>query len=72
MSDEGDEDGRNTSKAKQQLLAHVEAIPDVCIKLNSVNHALGDLFATFYGVPALLASKEPPGVYQRLFAQVRW
>ena len=71
ISDEGDdEDGQSTSKTKQQLVARVEAIPDVCIKLKLVNGALSELFAKYYGVPALLASKEPPAVYRRLFVQV--
>ena len=70
--DEGEEaDRQNISRAKQQLVARVEAIPDVCIKLKSVDRALSELFANYYGVHALLAGTEPPGVYRRLFVQVR-
>jgi hypothetical protein len=65
-------DSRNKSKTNQQLVARVEAIPGVCSGLKAVNGALSVVFSNHYGVAGLLAGRDPPAVYRRLFVQVRW
>jgi len=73
-SDDEDTNGQNhrniTDKAKQDLLARVESIPDICAQLKKVNEALGDVFSTYFGIPALAAGHEPPNAYKRLYIQV--
>jgi hypothetical protein len=66
-SDIGDDD---SSKTKQQLIARVNTIPDVCTQLKAVNRGLGALFSHHYGVATLSTGTKPPIVYRQLFIQV--
>jgi hypothetical protein len=69
--DDGPDVGEvDASKTKLQLIARVNAIPDVCNELKAVNRALGLLFSHHYGVATLSAGTEPPSVYRRMFIQV--
>jgi hypothetical protein len=71
--DETENQSQKTSrseKAKEDLMRRVAGIPDVCAKLAGVDRSLSALFTEVYGIAALLAGKEPPLAYKRLFIQV--
>jgi len=73
-SDDEDTNGQNhrnmTDKAKHDLLARVESVPDICAQLKQVNEALGNVFSTYFGIAALATSREAPHVYKKLYVQV--
>jgi hypothetical protein len=70
-SDSGNDGGDVSEKAANELLERINLIPDVCDQLLNLDPALGRLFITHFGISALSAGRTPPGVYLRLFVQVR-
>jgi hypothetical protein len=75
--DESHEEGENetqtsrTNKVGKDLLNQIELIPDVAAGLGRVDGSLVNVFNANFGVHVLLAGREPPAVYRRLFVQVR-
>jgi hypothetical protein len=71
-NDQEGSQGQRSARTKrdQDLLARVQAIPDVCAKLKAVDESLSNVFGQYFGIASLIAKQEPPAVYKRLFVQV--
>jgi CxC4 like cysteine cluster associated with KDZ transposases len=59
------------AKARKELLARIEAIPDACERLSNVNAGLGEVFSHHFGLLAIVQRRWGLRSYVQLFSQVR-
>ncbi|EAU90057.2 hypothetical protein CC1G_08330 [Coprinopsis cinerea okayama7 len=62
--------GKQRTKAKEEELRRLRAIPRVLEGLQKINHGLAATFNRWFGISAISACQEPPSVYTRLFKQI--
>lgn len=66
-----EEKAEKAEKARKELEIHLERIPTVVGLLQDIDGALGELFEKNFGVAVVREGVAPPGVYVRLFRQVK-